>query len=307
MRLLAAAAVCFMLSTAAPRPASACSCDAAPEEPIVIPPDGSSGVPDTPLLAVRLTRALPGTAFSLRDLSAAEDVPIDVRTWIQSHGVFTWFVATANQPLDPGDYAVHIDGASVSTFSVSATGDDQPPTAPEITRFDPWAFPAPPGEQCQSGVCWERPHQLDQLWLAHEPAADEVSLVLLELYRDGDDTPFQDLPLDGSGTILLGSSTCDDADVELEIGIDYCARLIAYDAAGNAASSERICAAAQSCYVEDCSPFPYDICPTPPEDPPPTPAPADGSGCNATPTTASLGQLLVMLAGALIVRRRRTP
>lgn len=306
LRPLAAAVAACAISLATPRPAGACSCEAPPQDPIVIPPDGSTGVSDTPLLVVRLTRVLPGVVLSLRDLSTAEDVPIELRTWIQSYGVFTWFVAQAQQPLEPGGYALEVDGTSVSTFTVSASSDVQPPTAPIITRFDPWAFPAPPGEQCHSGICWARPHQRDQLWLAHEPAEDDISLVLLELYRAGDNTPVFDLPLDGSGALLLGSSTCDDARIELEIGVEYCARLIAHDAAGNTSSSDPVCATAESCYVEDCHPFPYDSCPKPPEEPPPSPAPADG-GCHVGPRPWPAGLLIMLVLLGATVRRRRVP
>jgi hypothetical protein len=267
------------------------------------------GLPIAPISPANAATDVPVNAVvyydtSLMDVQLAVHVAAsdaDVPVQIARHG--TYLVATPTAPLAAGTTYAVLAGTQRTTFTTGSASDITPPAFAGITSLAPETMAEPEqndGSACVNCSVEYMNGQVSRLRLGYDdPPADAVLLVA-SVYPAGDPASAHEIALTRFAWAdrMLGFTQCGPLSPQLAADTMYCARITAYDAAGNAAGAgAESCDAAVACTpMLDSSCAPADACI--PQPPPQGHTPA--AGCT---TTSPSGWLLALLA--LVSRRAR--
>ncbi len=184
-----------------------------------------------------------------------------------------------------------------STFTTGTAIDLEPSAFAGLAALIPETMTYPierDGAFCQSS-CVERlgSDHVSRLELGYANPSD-AALLVLELYRADAPTQVTTVAFSGTAPIHeLGYDTCSLRSPLLEPEVEYCARLVAYDIAGNRSTAIERCSETTRCAPaldeQGCSPAA-------------TCEPAGGGGCATGPDGAGV---MLALFGFAFVRRRR--
>ena len=291
MRWLVVAVACLPA-----RPAEACSCGVIPH--VLSPADGATGVPTNAIVVVDDVLPADGLFVSLQADGASAPLAVAYELFAapSAPGLL---VARAGE-LDPMTaYAFSFGiGSEVLTtrFTTGLERDATPPPYAGLSAFTPeqQAYPAPALSMCQSSCVEAVDGMVNRLRLQHLPG-DGVIWYRLEVRRADAAAPFYDVPLTVDEVELIRPFECATRAPVLEGDGAYCARLTAYDAAGNAAGGDvEVCHETVTCKARDVDCAPVDEC-----------VPVDGCGCALRPGTPAGGSGLLLLALAVLRRRGR--
>jgi MYXO-CTERM domain-containing protein len=292
------------LTSAAPRPAEACSC--ASEAPRVSPADGALDVPINAVIIVAFGHASADPQVELRDPSTGAVIPLTVQPHPAGEG---WQLASPGM-LEPGTKyeitATSALGSTQTTFVTGAATDVEPIAFAGLASISLETMTYPlerDGSACiDSCVSFggTNPGHISRIRLGYAPPAD-AALLVFSLERE-DGTVVDQLPIE-YGTAdgrVLGFSSCEHGAV-LEREGRYCGRLVAYDVAGNVTGSQTVvCEDVQTCAPElvadSCTPA--DTCAA---------VASDDGGCATTGRGTGAVALVLGLAALARRRRRRQP
>jgi hypothetical protein len=300
---VAAAVVAF---GGAPRHADACSC--ALPTVTLSPADAKTAVPLNAIMIARFDYAnLP--SLELRNAATQELVPLTVGTRRPNNYVYgITLLATPTAPLAPNTAFVLVardeSRSTMSTFTTGDTVDTTPPTFAGLgaISFETMTYPIadPDGRLCSSSCISPGGGHISRIRLDYVPPSDSVHVVLQ--VRRADETSYEELPL-VDGTQYVGYEDCAPRSPRLDPGSDYCARVVAYDIAGNMAGAEtEVCTAAVTCAPRG-EQGPVGIC-EPSDECVPMSAEPESSGCA---TTRAPTWLVLIACAMLVPRRRRQP
>jgi MYXO-CTERM domain-containing protein len=300
MRALLLAASALVVDS---RTANACSC----ASPIltISPQNGSTSVATNAAIIVEGRGA--DLLIEVQDTATAQSVPLTRET----HA--TYAIATPTGPLNAGTtYSVVVTSmaqqrmVASSTFTTGSTVDMVPPTFAGILSISPetMVYPIPdsggPGVMCLNSCVVYRDAHVSRIRLEYDDPPPDTALLTLALYGGSDHALIDEMAITHLFGRTLGFGDCGLDSPELADGSDYCAQVVAYDAAGNATGSAiEACANAIACAPEvgaDCGPS--DAC-----DPPAATEPKR-SGCSTSGQDTMAPALLAILA-ILVARRRR--
>lgn len=291
------------------RPADACTCPAIAGP--VSPRDAATGVPTNAVLFFD-THLQSVDAITL----TASDTSQVTLMLEPSGGMLIARPATTLAPNATYAVSTTVAGQVLTTTFTTGTGPDTAaPSFPGVTSLGPefmqfTTATGPTGQGCFA--CDTHYAADDRLSRIHftfpDPPPDTVMLGV-EISMQGDSSPLAQFGLAPAAFAdrLIGSSGCGPSSPELHDGVTYCARVTAYDAAGNAAgSSAEACATPMACAAQldaTCEPLeaclPVDSNPGGGSDQ--TMAPQTG-GCSSSPGAALF---LVLFAFAPVLRRTR--
>ncbi len=301
-RIALAVAVALVVDA---RAADACSC--AFPEPRISPANGAVDVPIDAKLIVRFAIA-DSIIVSLRDASGAGvALTTDIRRPYGLYDGVTVFATPAAPLAANTTYTVtaHRTDAmeTITSFRTGSATDQVPPSFGGITAFAPETMEYPiviNGGFCIATCISASDGHLSRIGIdAASVPADVVHLALL--LRRADDTHVEEIPLSLAPPFDLTSDVCL-PHARLEAGVDYCARVVAYDVAGNRAGFEtELCTTSATCQptaTDSGGCTPADACL--PIDPPTA---ADSGGCASSRPDGLLA--LVMTAMSWICIRRR--
>ena len=234
------------------RVAGACTCRG--PTTYVSPLDGAS---DVPLNAVVFTarpdyRSWP---LALVEVDTGAEVPTTPHGGRRQAGaqvVYEWETLQPASPLLPNTkYKIVFDdpstGQTGTSFITGATMDSVAP--PAVT---PSAVGAKRTSQGACNVGNSCGGIGDGLNVAFTLAAPDVAWIFLELRRQGAADPFALIPVVGvtpgePWSTQLGVYDCAPPAPDLVVGETYCARLVSFDVAGNAAPGADVCAQMTAC------------------------------------------------------------
>lgn len=292
MRLLLSATVLGCVLLGSPEAAEACSCGI--PLPYTWPQHEARGVPLNTKLYVAYDDSS-SFEITLRELATSEEVALVVESsdiWLRT-GQRLWVGSPA--ALEPQtEYQLTWQTEWVwvqTTFTTGATMDMTPPSFEglESIRLETMTYPI---DGCRSSCVEDRSGHISRIHLDYTYPEDAV-IVILELLDPTTRQPVDQLTMIRDGAShYLGFETCEVRAPVLDPEGSYCARLTAYDLAGNASGgSVEICESVTRCAPEgSCEPA--ATC---------TP---ESSGCSAGESPGGLA-LLLPLGAALLRRRRR--
>ncbi len=305
MKILLLALVALVVHT---RPADACTC-AGITGP-VSPEDTATGVPTNTVLFFN-SGIEPVSAVTL---TAPAGTPVALM--METHG--SLLIAQPMATLAPNTtYTVSTTVPSqvlTTTFTTGAGPDTTAPAfpgvmaiAPEFMQFT--SVTGPTGQGCSAcDVHYAADDRVSRIHFTFpDPPANTVMLGV-EIYIPGDSNLLEQFGLTPAAFAdrLLDFRGCGPLAPELREGVTYCARVTAYDAAGNAAgTAAEACATPTACAAQlDATCEPVDAC-LPTDD-------NTGSGSDQTTThtggcasSSGAGLLLALLAFASLLRRNR--
>lgn len=243
------------------------------------------------------------TNVAVNDLTASAALQVDVA----DHG--TWLGVSATYEASH-EYEVIVTGADFSvrtTFQTGVASDVTPPAFSGLgtAAFETMKWPVvqPDGGACGGSCDRTSGGRLSRVILGYSPPPSDTQLLTLQLVHNSVHEEFL-IPRPWTNNIV-GFDGCNRVPV-LEVGARYCARLVAYDVAGNmSGDTAEICADTVDCHPElepgiDCRPS--QVCTPETVEPPPD----DTEGCNATMGRSNgLLQALLVLIAILFGRRRR--
>ena len=194
--------------------------------------------------------------------------------------------------------------ATRTSFTTGQTFDTTPPSFAGLRAFSPetmtYPIPNDDGGVCSNSCVEASGGVISRIRIEAPAIPSDAAYVALEV-SDLDQVLLEELLVSMEQPDLFGFSFCGARSPTLVPGAGYCARMVAYDLAGNRAGDEIvICNEAQACPPRLQSPewcMPSNDCGAPAE-----PVPS-GGGCAATRTGALMGPL--GLALVLLGRRRR--
>jgi MYXO-CTERM domain-containing protein len=302
-RLLYGAAL--LVSLGSPRRADACSCGIG--RVTLSPVDNQPQVPVNGVVIATFDYA--GTAsIELRNVATQEVVPItqDNRRGDDSGFSPLTIIATPMTPLAPNtayQITAHADTLTTdktTTFTTGTATDTTPPIFAGLVAMSPetmtWPIIDPNGIGCAGSCTNVADGHISRVHFAYaDPDPDTVYLAV-QIRRADSDT-YVERTLFNSAK-YIGAEVCGVRAPVLDPGVDYCARVVAYDVAGNIAGADaEVCTAAKI-----CAPAKQGICePADACDPLPPPE-GESSGCTTTPATPLLA--LLALFGLRPKRRR---
>lgn len=289
--LLALAALGLVASEL--HPAEACEC-ALNDHPLA-PADGATAVPTNAAIFY------PTVPTQVTQIALADPSGAAVAMTVTMHGTF--LIAKPNTPLAAGTVYRLTTETTAGTFHMAFTtgdaADTTPPVFAGITAVHPETVGIVP-DTSPTGAC-------QACGIAvHD---DHVSRMRLEFASPPDDAVVVAATvLDGATAVAeigmspaawtgreLGFGGCGNAAPALDPGGSYCARVIAYDVAGNVAGGEAMaCAAAATCKPATVCSIPDDC------EPMSEPTPGEPGGCSTSPAPG-----LVLALGSLVIARRR--
>lgn len=296
--------VAAAVSLADPREAEACSCGYYENLRIAPLPDAT----DVPLNARISVTGVDVEVVVLREVVSGVIVPLEVELRQRAR------IATPTNPLAPNTTYEIMYGAGgwpeqTQVFTTGAVEDHVPPEFDGLTQLQvdtmAWPVPSPDGSVCISS-CYGVIGTLERVELVAPAPREEVAFAQLELIRAVDRVPIATIdlwPTDRS----LGWGGCRSFPPDLEPGVDYCARLVMVDVAGNTSDGgvER-CSTSVACMpAMDSSCAPVARC-TPIE----PGEPSEVRGCATTSggeIVLALGVLGVAWSHAAKSRRRARP
>ena len=291
------------------RSAEACTC--AGYTGPVSPPDAATGVPTNAVLLFD-TALEPVTAVTLTAPDAT-----DVTLMMELHG--SLLIARPMSTLAPSSvYTVSATVAGTvqtTRFTTGAGADSTAPTFPGVTAIGPELMQfttatGPGGQGCFAcDVHYAADDRLSRIRFTFpDPPADAVVLGV-EIHIQGETSALAEFGLAPGAFAdrLIGFRGCGPLSPDLQDGVTYCARVTAYDAAGNSAGgAAEACAAPMACAAQlDGMCEPVDACL--PVDPNPGSGSdqATGTQTGGCASSSGAGLVLVLLALAPVVRRAR--
>ena len=300
------------------RPADSCSCAYEPAE--IWPVHGATGVPLNARITVRLS-STQNLTVTLRDGTGAT-VPLmfpprpALPDWVE----VAILVGTPSAALAPNTtYTITAQDQYrpdvVATFTTGTIEDNTPPAFTGIASLEPETMTYPLNGCYDSCVSASDGH-LSRMRFDFPALPADVVFAELRTHGDNDVVVRQPLPASGAKAIGFSGGACDQRSPVLVPGGRYCARLIAYDVAGNAAGGDtEVCATAEICPPR--SMFPHDSC-TPSDGCGPDAGydpfdqgdvdpkgPTDGGGCDASGGATWWTMALSMMAMSWVCARRR--
>jgi hypothetical protein len=239
-----------------PQRSEACSCAPATFSPSVVPEDGAEGVArNTRLLVFQDGLGAQGEPTLVRnDGDEPEQVALDVTIFERRRAQrIVWL--EPEELLEAGaTYELrNAEDEVVSTFEVGDSLDDEAPAVPVISELEV-ARLHPAQGTCEEAQCWlDSPFR--RVTVGFEEPGDDVVLAMVELYAEGAEEPALRAPVswDAStgGTRIMTEMCASYLPPMYGEGQTLCARLVAYDAAGNAAASGEVCREARECEAGD--------------------------------------------------------
>lgn len=304
MRSILVAAVLALLARS--RPADACSC----------------GLNPTPLSPRPAQTAVPTNAVLFFDtlLASPSGVTISGGVTYTTETHHGYVILRPTSPLAPNT-TYTVTGTTAAdpwsmTFTTGAGADTTAPTFAGISAIAPEYMqltPASTGQGCANcAVHYSADHEVSRIHFAYPDPSPDTALLGVEIYIPGDSNPLVEYlgtPAQLANR-LLDFQGCAPIAPDLNDGVTYCARITAYDAAGNpAGAAAESCAMPTSCAPDfdqaTCSPtftcLPGDNGSDPVTDPP---GASHAGGCSTSPGSASAA--LLVLATAASRRRRST-
>jgi hypothetical protein len=266
------------------RPAEACSC--ASEPPVTSPANGAAGVPRNANILVR-------DAAGTVELREAETDAVVAMTATRRGSTY---VGVPDAPLAANTtYRLTLEGtfgtSSTTTFSTSDAMDLEPPAFAGLTSLSPETMTYPISS-CYNSCVEAGGGHISRLHLALSDIPADAVLLTLQLSQAGV-TGWREITLDRERPDYLGFTTCESRAPVLDPEGEYCARVIAYDIAGNRAGDDvEVCTATKRCAPKGFEGADNDCTPS-------TACESEG-GCQATRSPSWLA-----LAGLALLRRRR--
>jgi hypothetical protein len=261
--------------------------------------DGATGVPRNAVVYVAAA-LVNGGGVTLVRLPDETPVQLAVET-----SAMRWIVERPAMLLDAGtSYRVTVAGAQGTAGTVTTTfttGDATDASAPSFAGLtgvvaEIMSYPILTGTGTCHSSCVETggTNHISRLRLDHPPLPSDAAYAIFEIYAEPAHVLLDSVPLAAIYGDVLGSFSCSASAPVLAIDGQYCARVVAYDAAGNAAGADVMaCTATTACRpMQDALCNPVDTC---------SPIEASaGSGCAAAP-----GGGLLLLGLLALARRRR--
>lgn len=290
MKRLALAAVLVVLQ----RPeAHACTC--APDGYRAWPADGATNVPINAAIVVAHGASEPAIVLRRGTTNVTLVLEPHGSAWL--NGRYVIARAPRLEPATTYELAITVfDERTVTTFTTGTAEDTTPPSV-ALRSFEPETMPYPirgeDGNYCYDSCVEADGDRVSRARIDVEADADAV-LVALAI---GDDT----IALSDRGAQTIGFHSCGTRSPSFVSDQLYGARALAFDQAGNIATSAVVTTAARGCVAqlhptELCAPA--DDClaePTPPS-PPDAPMPAPPtSGCSTSRDPAGLLLLLAFV------------
>jgi uncharacterized protein (TIGR03382 family) len=306
--------VTLLALAAAERPAQACSCGS----PIMLSPTPeATGVPRNARLAIYFSYGVGEEvpAFALRGAGGAE-----VAITVQAERLARIVFIQPDAPLAAGAaHELDLPGGTTISFTTGDALDETAPAFAGLAGLEAHDYPYPGPGGCHNS-CASGGNRYSRLELAYDPPGADTAFLLLEVWREGEATPSQRIPLAWRPWAHIDTIACGPAISPLAPGETYCARLLAHDAAGNVAGAgAEVCAPVESCAnVPDDNCLPERGCPEPPDPPDDECIPEEGcgtiieperdagrSGCAATGIhPRDPGAAMLLLAGLLLLAAR---
>jgi hypothetical protein len=250
-----------------------------------------------------------GASIELRNEATQELIPVTQERRSSAYFDNTFF-ARPNAPLMPNTkYVVsaHDDqNTSVATtaFTTGAAVDTAPPTFAGLVglTLETMTYPIADenGLMCVSSCIVAPDGHISRMRLDYtDPSSDAVH-VALQLRRVDTGDMFE-LPVTSWSSRYFGFELCSALAPNLEPGADYCAHVVAFDIAGNAAGLDaEVCTTAQTCAPLG-RPDMLGLCEPADECRLEGTAPSQSSGCTTTRSTNWL-----WLAVVVLLPKRRT-
>lgn len=287
------------------RPAHACSCGI-PGSPMS-PANGATQVPRNAVLFFDASLA----PVSQIQLAGPNIVVVPVTT--EQHGAFV-IARPASALAANTTYTVSFTQNSnvmTSTFTTGNSSDTTAPGFPGVMGIRPeyMQFDNGTGTTGQACVACDVHSQGGRISRIHfdfpDPTGDAVVLGV-EIYIPGDSNLLEEFAVTPANFTdrLLGFRGCGPTAPNLNENVTYCARVVAYDAAGNAAgSASEACNTPTACEAQmDMTCEPIDACIAPQGGDAGTGTGTHTGGCASS---SGAGALLALLAFVPALRRRR--
>jgi MYXO-CTERM domain-containing protein len=300
--------VCMLLAgvaVATEREGRACTCEVL--SPIVSPREGASDVPRNAVVIATFQYANQ-PVLELVDVTTGQ--PVDLGWTVHPSdriGSFTVFARPAQLLAAGATYEILAAPQADYRewrwrFTVGDSIDTTPPSFAGLrgAAFETMRY----GSGCTSSCIAARDGYVSRIRLDYDGAPSDAAYLELELRTlDGQSLARMPVP----GVEVLGSHICEPRSPVLEPGTWYCARMIAYDVAGQpAGGTELFCGEAVSCApaLKEVGIFcePSDLCEEA-ESPPPGLAPSAGCATGTDPRTP---WLFALLGAAIAVVHRRS-
>lgn len=281
---------------ASPEPADACSCS--PNVYALSPPAGATDVPTN---AIVIASYDSHADVELREVGGAI-VPLAIERFGSGVTTGRWLFGRPASPLAPSteyELAVTVFDTTTTRFTTGTQPDTTPSTA-SLAEFRPEVMAYPTTD----GGCINTCIEADSRGLVtrmHVDAASDAALVALDVLESDGATVVERLALRDRGPHTVGFSLCNLRAPSLAPDAMYCARLTAYDVAGNAATSDVVCSATVTCASKadpELACTPTRVCEI--DEPDPLSPVGESKGCAST----SGGPWWLVL-GLLLWRRRR--
>ena len=234
MHFVVRATVGVALLVATPRPANSCSCGIPFQ---LVPHHGATNVPTNVGIRLHTDQDLSIVSVTLTDMGTGKSVPIEL---IAPESVEGYRIQPVGQ-LSPLTTHKVTFGAGESTFTTGQRLDYDAPDAIKVNEIVIEKMDI--GSSCYSDSC-----SLDTArvaYVAYDTPTDDVAAIVLTWTSDsGLWATLAQPPL---LTHTLAESLCGPYFPLPKAREAACARVIAYDLAGNAAVSDEICATQTSC------------------------------------------------------------
>lgn len=283
--------------------------------PLVVPAEGTTDVPLNARVIVQYEWIL-DTEIELRDAMTGEVVPT-MQELRPAPGLqrSTVFIAPMAALAANTSYTVVVPAVGNSSITTSFTTGDAVDTSPpafaglSALSLETMGFPVldEDGSYCLSSCIEANDGRISRIRFDYpDPPADAV-FVEMQLYPIEQPLGVERVPVSASSPRFFGYETCSARAPRLDPDAEYCARLVAYDMAGNTAGeSNEICMTALRCEPRavESSPGlscePSDECvPVLPIDEEP-----DSGGCSTSHAASGLSGLVVL--ACMGQRQRRT-
>jgi hypothetical protein len=251
MRSAALPLLATVIAIARPTPGHACTCIIGGPE--ISPVDRATNVPRNAIVIVEYAGASHQETIELTVAGTAELLPIQVvvRRPNDFSGV-TAFGTPASLLAPNTTYMVKAIDTFQTVTTTFTTGDEidtEPPVFTGLRAMTPISIPY--ADASASAHCVAVfDGQVSGMQLDYDAAPADVAHLALEI-RDRDHDLVDELTVPTSSPHTLGFKLCAPDSPRFVAGVDYCARLVAYDVAGNrAGDSSEVCETAVTCAPE---------------------------------------------------------
>ena len=256
MRVVVAATLVWWVVLLAPPDAAACSCSAVVR---AIPENGATGVPRNVVVLVWGTFEASQPELRALDGDGSTEVVVEVESWLREAGWASFWRARPVALLEPGAHAVLLGAETIATFEVDDHVDMTPPVFSGLSAMDAVSWHTTT-DDCQNS-CFSGT-EFAELRLHHEALPDDAAYVIAEVRRADEAEPSWESPYPFVEPFVSPDTRIDflaaacgvAAPPRFAPGVEYCARLTAYDTAGIGAGGEvERCSEAVACGWDVCA------------------------------------------------------